>query len=267
VPSSQHDITVKRGELAFDNAISLNDFERAQVIARDYMDVLSTQTSHGIYPPGLARFALKEVALPLYGRAIYDATHSPEVAEMSPENAYKDSVALLEYFKNWADSLPKPKPGDQDELANDIEGTLSELTIFSLTARDIQGLPEDPLTILPSMRTQDSTPHLRSFRKNPNFDFVVRRRARGTVIPLQVKTSLHYNPDEYRPSIAIVSTVDIAGGRVANQKLRLALIADSHGQATEEQVELIESSKKKLDLLYENHFRRFGNKALTATNL
>jgi hypothetical protein len=256
------------GETKFDNAITGGDIGKAEIIASQYMNVLGQHGEVSVNKVALARLALKEIAIPLYARAVYDTDLSQNAAlDAEISGVYTNVVRLLLFFKDMRESLRIDGMRRDDPIIKEIQGALSELMVFALTTRG-QGRPDDQFIILPSTRRQDLTGRVAGKREKQSFDFIVKERKTKKAIKLQVKTARHQHANEtYDRSIAVVSTEALAGDRGAMYRLMSSLSSELKGTSRPQQAEQVDTAVTELTDIYTKHFKRFGKKAITATNI
>jgi hypothetical protein len=256
-------------ENAFDRDMLAGDLSAAQVAVDQFIERAMVYTDRGIYPTGLSRLAIKQVALPLYARAMYDEVEEPyEDSEIGSSGVYADAVGWIEYLQDWTEQLSQnSRLAAESVIMRELRESIARLIVFSLSAREIKGAPDDILTLLPATRLQDDYPYVDPSGKRRNFNLIVKDRAENTTIRVLTMGDPQYILGHYHPSIAVLSPVDLTGERDATEQLSTALSADIRGRQTEPQAQLIETATENLNELYTRKFQQFGTKAVSAVNL
>lgn len=257
--------TINRAEFAFDRAIFAGDINEAEALIGESLNSLSMYDRADINRSEIARLAMKEIAIPLYARSVYDAQKLDTIAlDQEVSEVYFNTLQLISYFKDLY-SQATSRPGNQNlETIQGLRGALSELLVFALSTYG-QGQTEDRFIPLPSSRSQDRN-QTNDDGLNRNFDFIVRERTEALAAKVQVKTSAAHTVN-YDPSILVVTTEQLAGDGMSLRALINAMVRGAHGESTADDLQRIEETANSLAALYEGHMIRFGQKAITATNL
>lgn len=133
----------------------------------------------------------------------------------------------------------------------EIEGSLSELAIFLLAARNLTGEATDRYSIIPSTNEQDRGA-ITEDGMHHGYDFMV-IRSDNTRIPLQVKTGLPHPDRHYPEHILVVSVAELIDGQdVPPRALAEALYAEITG-ARDQNTQLIETASERLFAAFDTY--------------
>lgn len=193
-----HDIMPPRLE-DLDKAYSQKKIKYARAI----LDRLMHHEAYTHSPREQSRIALHHLAHPVY-RQIAIETYGGNV----PLDLAKDVEAV---YCNGVDQLGvllNQEAMTSDKQTHDeITGSLSELMVFLLVARGYKGNQNEPYLIVPSAEHEDWG-KVSPEGIHHGFDFKVKRRRDGVMIPLQVKTAA-LQTKEYADDILVVSVAQL----------------------------------------------------------
>lgn len=163
------------------------------------------------------------------------------------EAIYGHGGEQLGFLLEQLDEYGHVNPG----LRAEIEGSLSELTVFLLGARSLTDDPRSDYLMVPSTEAQDRAP-VTADGLHHGFDLRVVRRCDNVDIPLQVKTST-VHVAQYPDDILVVSVAELVGDRSSTpRQLAEALYFDISGSRNCNS-ELIESASKHLFKAFDNY--------------
>jgi hypothetical protein len=150
---------------------------------------------------------------------------------------------LMEQFSNY--------DGTDSGLQSDIEGGLSELTVFLLTARELTDDSVNPYLIIPSTEAEDRA-HITPDGMHHGFDFSVIRQRDNVRIPVQVKTGSTYTA-KYPEDILVVSVAELVRDNNASpHNLAEAMHFEISG-AQNYDTQLIDAASKRLFNAFDNY--------------
>jgi hypothetical protein len=227
-----------------DQAYADQDIDRAQAI----LDRLANNEPY-FYSSYQNRITLNQLAHPIQRHLTLD-----HVDDAAVRDSFKDIEAIygrgsdqLNFLLTQAYLNHDQNPG----LRAEIEGGLSELTIFLLTARSLTDETIDPYLIIPSTEAQDWA-KITPDGLHHGLDFTVIRSRDNTQIPVQVKTS-RTRAAQYPRDILVVYVADLVRDNNATpQLLAEALYFDING-AQNSDTSLIEAASKRLFNAFDNY--------------
>ena len=174
--------------------------------ARAVLDYLTRHVPY-FYSPRQNRIALNQLAHPIQQQLAIEQYDGVAPADLPKEieAIYGYGAKQLKFLLDQEETIRNP------HVHANVEGGLSEMTVFLLATRRLTGEAGDPYLIIPSTEAEDNGP-VASDGVHYGFDFKVIRRRDGVVIPLQVKTSL-VDAVSYHEDILVVSVADLVYDR------------------------------------------------------
>ena len=174
--------------------------------ARAVLDYLTRHVPY-FYSPRQNRIALNQLAHPIQQQLAIEQYGGTMPSELPKEieAIYGYGAEQLKFLLDQEASIHNP------HIHANVEGGLSELTVFLLATRHLTGEVSDPYYIVPSTEAEDNGP-VTPEGVHHGFDFKVIRRHDGIQIPLQVKTS-PVRTVPYVDDILVVSVADLVQDR------------------------------------------------------
>lgn len=257
-------------EHAFDKAIERGDFRRAHNIINSLLSY-ERETIDELAANRVFTLALKEIALPMYHRAVIEqdgATYDDTEKDIS--SMYAHTTALMSFIKDEITKLDKEGAFRTEEGLTTLglcKGALSEATVFALLSRSLKGTKDDAYTVLPASMREDWGGVNDGVRTG--VDFKIIDRSTQSTIPIQVKTSRRsVELSRYQEGIVMLSLQQLARPH-AIIELQDSLIAEVEGISTTKQDAILEHVSGKLNAKLERRFERINPSILgkTATRL
>jgi len=201
------------------------------------------------YSSTQSRIALKNIARPIQDYLVLkkDRREIPITLPKDIEAAYGRSSDQLAFLIEQFDIHHNVDSGVQSY----IEGSLSELTVFLLSARQLTDDTTNPYLVVPSTEDQDRG-YITADGKRHGFDLLAIRQHDNTRIPIQVKTSFTRQV-QYGDDILVVSVADLIQNSTATPRnLAEALYFEING-AQHCDTALIEAASKQLFNALDNY--------------
>lgn len=213
--------------------------------------ILNRLTRHEpmTYSPTQSRITLKHIARPIQDYLVLkkDRKEIPATLPKDIEAAYGQSSDQLAFLIEQFDTYHNVDAGVQSY----IEGSLSELTVFLLSARELTDDTTNPYLVVPSTEDQDRG-YITDDGKRHGFDLLAIRQRDNARIPIQVKTSFTRQA-EYAEDILVVSVADLVRDNTATPRnLAEALYFEING-AQHCNTALIEAASRQLFNALENY--------------
>jgi hypothetical protein len=195
------------------------------------------------YSSSQNRIAINQLAHPIQKRlAVQQYGGAPSIDLIKDiEAIYGKCSEQLEFLLCQLDEARDATPG----LRANIEGSLSEFTIFLLLTRQLSGYDTDPYLVIPSTQAQDNA-RITSDGSHQGYDFTVVRRRDNTHIPLQVKTSTTRAGDCYPDHILVVSVAGLVDSETTSPHTLAEALYFEVSNAQSYDIELIETASKRL---------------------
>jgi hypothetical protein len=200
------------------------------------------------YSSGQNRIALNSLAHPMHRYLVTaDYQEAPSGGRLAKdiEAIYGHGGAQLAFLLEQFNEHTNPG------LRAEIEGSLSELTIFLLATRSLTDEMPNPYLVLPSTEAQDRA-RITADGIHHGFDLSVIRQHDNTHIPVQVKTSTTYAA-EYPDHILVVSVADLVRDNNATPRMLAEAMYFEISGATTNDTQLIEAASKRLFKAFDNY--------------
>jgi hypothetical protein len=210
-------------------------------LARYILDRL-TRDEPATYSSTQSRIALKNLARPIQDYLVLTekCAEIPATLPKDIEAIYGQGGDQLAFLIEQFD-MHQNVDGDQRTY---IEGSLSELTVFLLSTRELTDDTTNPYLIVPSTEGQDYS-HITADGRRHGFDLLAVRQRDNVHIPIQVKTSFTRQA-KYADDILVVSVADLVRDNNASPRnLAEALYFEVNG-AQNCDTALIEAASKRL---------------------
>jgi hypothetical protein len=203
------------------------------------------------YSPQQSRIALNQLAHPIQQRIAIE-----QEGGIIPEDLTKDLEAI---YGRGAEQLQFLFDQIEDSARTSehkhIVGAISELTIFLLANRKLNGDASDSYSVIASTEAEDRA-RLTPKEIRQGIDFKAIRRSDNTVIPLQIKT-IPREDQVYIPGILVVAVSDLIydPGRttqLSSFDLARAILAEIEGDRHCD-VDLIDMAEQRLFMTLDNY--------------
>lgn len=167
------------------------------------------------YSSGQNRIALNDLAHPMHRYLAIKEFHGTVKPELTKdiEAVYGRGGDQLGFLLAQLEEHAEANAA----LGADIEGGLSELTFFLLTARQLTDEDTNPYLIIPSTSAQDNA-RVTGDHLHHGYDFTVIRQSDNTHIPVQVKTRTTHLKS-YPEEILIISIADLVNDNYATPRM------------------------------------------------
>lgn len=170
----------------------------------------------------------------------YNGTPAPDLAK-DIEAIYGNGAPQLDFILSELHRADRYSPGVRAE----IEGGLSELTVFLLLARPLTGESTDRYLTIPSTQSEDNGP-VTEGGLHHGYDFVVIRTDDSTRIPVQVKTGATGGEKRYAEDILVVSVAELVDGQKTSPRALAEALHSEIGNTKAYKEELIETASRRL---------------------
>jgi hypothetical protein len=222
----------------------------------DYVLNHLTRCEPSYYSAYQNRTTLNKLAHPVQKQLAlnaYNGRPTPDLAK-DIEAIYGNGAPQLEFILSELRHADRYSPGVRAE----IEGGLSELTIFLLLARSLTGEDTDRYLITPSTQAQDNGP-VTADGLHHGYDFIVIRTDDNARIPVQVKTGVTRTDKHYAEDILVISVAELVDGQNTSPRALAEALHSEISSTKTYNAELIETASRRLFIALDAYKAPFNN--------